>query len=514
MTELKGRISPISTVIKGKIIYSGLPGKDGKSAYQLAVEKGYTGTEEEWLESLKGDSYILTESDKEAIAELVPAYDDEEIKKDLSQLQNTGDNPVPAGKVWTTTEDGAGWEDPQGGSGGGVDAVARQGLSALQDDFSQIAVKPDAYYKITANSDDVMRLDGYIRGPTASYSGAISSSAANSTYFIQLTEDCLIYFETNVTIAAFRLSNEEPKIGNAIKWTGNLWNQTNYPTKDTPFAASAGQYLAWYQANNPDASGISVYVSTEGGFDINTNLPTIQTVLAGIESYSAEFWKYAIDKVLCIGDSLTAGSSYERDAEGNQSWLGNINENYPYQLSRMLNCECVNGGDGGETTLSWYNKHFAKYDFSKYSTVIIWLGTNGNFTDTIDADTASGDYNTYADTNTGRYCRMIEEIKIANPRVQIIMVNYYSATSDGKIGRSVLPKIAERYGLPIVNLDELETAKAPIFHGNVGNVHLSKAGYLYVANKICKTLIDWFTADLNRVNYGQTVGNTISDTEI
>jgi hypothetical protein len=32
----------------------GRPGQDGKSAYQIAVDDGFVGTEEEWLESLKG----------------------------------------------------------------------------------------------------------------------------------------------------------------------------------------------------------------------------------------------------------------------------------------------------------------------------------------------------------------------------------------------------------------------------------------------------------------------------
>lgn len=32
----------------------GLPGKDGKSAYEVAVEQGFVGTVDEWLESLKG----------------------------------------------------------------------------------------------------------------------------------------------------------------------------------------------------------------------------------------------------------------------------------------------------------------------------------------------------------------------------------------------------------------------------------------------------------------------------
>ena len=40
-----------------KLAGSGSPGKDGndgKSAYEIAVENGFQGTEEQWLESLKG----------------------------------------------------------------------------------------------------------------------------------------------------------------------------------------------------------------------------------------------------------------------------------------------------------------------------------------------------------------------------------------------------------------------------------------------------------------------------
>lgn len=61
----------------GKDGVNGLDGKDGidgKSAYEIAVDNGYSGTEVEWLESLKGkqgDSYILTETDKQDIANIV-----------------------------------------------------------------------------------------------------------------------------------------------------------------------------------------------------------------------------------------------------------------------------------------------------------------------------------------------------------------------------------------------------------------------------------------------------------
>lgn len=36
-------------------IGGGGSGKDGKSAYEIAVDNGFEGTEEQWLESLKGE---------------------------------------------------------------------------------------------------------------------------------------------------------------------------------------------------------------------------------------------------------------------------------------------------------------------------------------------------------------------------------------------------------------------------------------------------------------------------
>ena len=39
--------------LKYKAGYSGKDGVDGKSAYQVAVDNGFTGTEPEWLDSLK-----------------------------------------------------------------------------------------------------------------------------------------------------------------------------------------------------------------------------------------------------------------------------------------------------------------------------------------------------------------------------------------------------------------------------------------------------------------------------
>ena len=47
-------MSVIDAVIARKLVGGGAQGADGKSAYQIAVEHGFSGTETEWLASLKG----------------------------------------------------------------------------------------------------------------------------------------------------------------------------------------------------------------------------------------------------------------------------------------------------------------------------------------------------------------------------------------------------------------------------------------------------------------------------
>ncbi len=68
---------PALQTLKKQLDISG--GKDGASAYEIAVAHGFKGTKEEWLKSLqgekgdkgdKGDSYVLTSSDLDKIAQM------------------------------------------------------------------------------------------------------------------------------------------------------------------------------------------------------------------------------------------------------------------------------------------------------------------------------------------------------------------------------------------------------------------------------------------------------------
>ena len=52
-----GLVSSIASAVDAR----GSPGLPGKSAYQLAVDTGFTGTEQDWLNSLENTQWIITD---------------------------------------------------------------------------------------------------------------------------------------------------------------------------------------------------------------------------------------------------------------------------------------------------------------------------------------------------------------------------------------------------------------------------------------------------------------------
>lgn len=52
---LDGKADLENGKVKTEQLPEGLGGGDGKSAYEIAIDNGFEGTEEEWLESLRGD---------------------------------------------------------------------------------------------------------------------------------------------------------------------------------------------------------------------------------------------------------------------------------------------------------------------------------------------------------------------------------------------------------------------------------------------------------------------------
>lgn len=105
----------------------GKDGADGKSAYQLAVESGFEGTEAEWLASLHGETGATgPEGPQGPQGEPGPKGDTGETGPQGETGATGAPGPagppgagVPeggtAGQVLSKTEDGAAWTDPPSG---------------------------------------------------------------------------------------------------------------------------------------------------------------------------------------------------------------------------------------------------------------------------------------------------------------------------------------------------------------------------------------------------------------
>lgn len=89
--------APVSTV----------KGDEGKSAYEVAVDEGYSGTEEEWLKSLKGD---------EGVSPTVEVKESTETRYVLTITDKDGSFDTP---------------NLKGGEGGAVDSIPTADITAL-----------------------------------------------------------------------------------------------------------------------------------------------------------------------------------------------------------------------------------------------------------------------------------------------------------------------------------------------------------------------------------------------
>lgn len=188
-----------------------------------------------------------------------------------------------------------------------------------------------AFWNVYDNTYSFSNLAGYIRGKTVSNAGGITASSTRMTFYFQVQNDCKMYVNSSSSSVAIRVSDNEPQLGTSVAWTGTLYTLADINSEQTAVDVKAGQYIAFCNSSGTSVSSTKVLLSYEAYAlqDTVGLTKTMQDEVKDIHNNDTDYLKFAIDKVLCIGDSLTAGSSYEiRD--GSLHWLGNIKQNYPY----------------------------------------------------------------------------------------------------------------------------------------------------------------------------------------
>lgn len=85
-------------------VMDGTIGVDGKSAYEVAVDNGYVGTQSQWVASLQGPAgadYILTAQDKSDIAELVTVPLIEQVSGTAVTINGVANTRYVCGQVYS-----------------------------------------------------------------------------------------------------------------------------------------------------------------------------------------------------------------------------------------------------------------------------------------------------------------------------------------------------------------------------------------------------------------------------
>lgn len=193
-------------------------------------------------------------------------------------------------------------------------------------------------------------------------------------------------------------------------------------------------------------------------------------------------------KLVCFGDSLTAGETYISDTS--PKFYNNF-YSFPYFLSKLLSCESFeNLGRGGATAQSCWNNVVSSYNMPNNTLFTLWLGTNNAFTDTIDTDCPPDtDYNTWADTQTGCMGKIIAKI-LSGSNNKILLINNYAGTNKER-NNSILQKFAQRFDclyIDINNSNVLDENFHTAYNGYYNGIHLNGAGNNYVANFIANSL--------------------------
>ena len=213
-------------------------------------------------------------------------------------------------------------------------------------------------------------------------------------------------------------------------------------------------------------------------------------------------WRYAPGNIICIGDSLTVGSYFGQAHSGET-----IRQNYPYYLARMLSAEVTVAAKGGYSASDWYAEFSESYDWKDYDTALIWLGTNYAPTDTLDTDVLPfSDPASFAETETGYYCRIIEEIRRENPGCLIFLMTIFASKSDVEEANRAIAAIAAHYDLPVIDMSGLDAPTHPELHaGSNQNPHFGKAGNLYIASRLVDAFQTYFEENAVRSEYGITI---------
>ena len=350
------------------------------------------------------------------------------------------------------------------------------------------------------NSVELLGVDDvnvdFTTGGYVSTGGRIITDGASSFMY-----SALIPIKKGQTIRALLNSGSSSNPISVI----SKWESESSETGTSVIDASTDE-LKWYEYEaNEDTfvrlctlksvvPTVIVYVKNVSNNDFNEKIEYLKNEIDN----KTDIYKAVFNNVICIGDSLSAGS---RGSGANPYTVPEIS--YPVQLGKITGWNVTKDAHPGISASGYWNTYGNVKDYSEFDTVIVFLGTNKGLTDTLEEDVVGDNYTDYANTNTGCYCKLIEKIKSDNQKVNIFLCTLFAKQYSSSTN-PVIQKIANKYDLKVIdcNLEKYYSSSYEyynVFHP-FDSVHMDRIGYLDLANHIKESMCEIVSKNLADYN--------------
>lgn len=190
----------------------------------------------------------------------------------------------------------------------------------------------------------------------------------------------------------------------------------------------------------------------------------------------------AFNNIICIGDSLTDSQVWTGAATVRQAY-----RTYPQILGKLCGTDSVTAyAQSGDTTIANWTRYNSQVSPQTNALAIIYLGTNGGLTDTLDEDApADADPSTWADTNTGCYAKWVD--KLLSLGYKVLLIKPFGTSSQTTaLTKEVVGKIGARFGAAVLESFRSADDKYhyyPDLSGTNG-VHYNGLGYAWFASNL------------------------------
>lgn len=331
--------------------------------------------------------------------------------------------------------------------------------------------------------------NGFVKwngGEKGSASEIIQGSSSNFFYTnpITLSEGDIIAFRISATSPFAALSEYEEEDSVSYYTPLVRGNTSTYEVKDFAFRASKDMQvvISGYRAGG--AYDKSYWYIEKYDKIIERLESRISDLGTTINIFSA------YQNVIAVGDSLTYSAVYTDASNWRQAY-----NPWPKQIAAMSGVEnsAIYAYPGYNASQVWTNfKDSFEVPNDKKTLCIIYLGTNGGFTDTVDTDAAGDDPDNWTNNYVGNMCRIINKFVTLGAKILLILPHTVGTSDPEHVSYdttiNALMDMVEKFDCAYVDDAEIYNS-ADKYHlypdlSGRNSLHYNDLGYAYFASSL------------------------------